>query len=161
MMNIYIGGIPHPLTVKSWSVHFYEGPPINLHFPLSVGQGYPKYIHISGYLFQYEISIDMLAQICFGPWVSCPIPGEHAREAGFVDHVPSIKVQGSVILIHLDMERWGLMMDENRKPVWYLLYIQTAQRRYDSITINWCKSSSIYQPQLSISPHKHIQTPAS
>lgn len=92
--------------------------------PLSVG-GYPQYIHISGYIFQYEISIDMLAQLCFGPWVSCPIPGEHAREAGFVDHVPSIKVQGSVILIHLDMERWGLM-DENRQPVWYLLYIQNC-----------------------------------
>ena len=44
-MIIYIGGFPHP-TNSERSVHFYEGPPINLHFPLSVGRGYPQYILI-------------------------------------------------------------------------------------------------------------------
>ena len=46
LYRIYLGGIPDPLTVKQKSVHFYEGPPINLHFPLLlvVGQGYPQNI---------------------------------------------------------------------------------------------------------------------
>ena len=45
IVYIYIHwGYPPPTNSEIISVHFYEGPPINLHFPLLVGRRYPQYI---------------------------------------------------------------------------------------------------------------------
>ena len=41
VIQSYIGGIPPPTHYG----HFYEGPPVNLNFPLLVGWGYPQVIH--------------------------------------------------------------------------------------------------------------------
>ena len=38
--ELYLGGIP----IYKSSVHVYEGTPMNLHFPLLVGRGYPQAI---------------------------------------------------------------------------------------------------------------------